>query len=303
MNVWLLIDDKKNGPHHDFEIRSMINNKELRPEVMAWHEGMEKWKPLDEIPLFQDSFDSELNENEGDDDIHQANEKFKIVDRSNVKAYLEQLTLEENQNGPKRTYTAEGELVLTLQDGELGVYLWRRIFARVADLILLICLTFIYILLFKRQDPTIILETERGMLLWMLLIVTYDTFMLHIAGTTIGKAILGIRIESLTGQNLSLLQSFIRGLVVTVSIVAAGHPIVLIIIITLCIVFAKLRQRLPWDIYATSASRALKFSVGRAIATVLMIISLLIMVGMFTPKHIAEQQEKRANELLEQLGK
>ncbi|MFT3990390.1 MAG: RDD family protein [Luteolibacter sp.] len=57
MEIWIIRDGEKTGPFHDFEIRRKIGLGELTAETPAWHEGMEEWKRLGEISLFQSEFE------------------------------------------------------------------------------------------------------------------------------------------------------------------------------------------------------------------------------------------------------
>ncbi len=56
MDLWIIIDGEKSGPIHDFEVRRRILSGEFTAETPAWHEGMDTWKPLGEINLFQGEF-------------------------------------------------------------------------------------------------------------------------------------------------------------------------------------------------------------------------------------------------------
>jgi hypothetical protein len=57
MDIWIIQDGEKTGPHHDFEIRRKIETGELPPTTPAWHEGLDSWKPLGEIDLFSREFE------------------------------------------------------------------------------------------------------------------------------------------------------------------------------------------------------------------------------------------------------
>ena len=110
MNIWLLKDNKK-GPHHDFEY-GPVTNKEIEPETLVWHEGMEKWEPIGSLPLFEDSFHGKEEESGQEDepaDTEVVPERVPEVNSGNVKAYLEDLAQKEEREPhvPARKYTAE----------------------------------------------------------------------------------------------------------------------------------------------------------------------------------------------------
>ncbi|MFT4177184.1 MAG: RDD family protein [Luteolibacter sp.] len=64
MEVWIIRDGEKAGPFQDFEIRRKIGQGELDGQTPAWHEGMEEWKRLEEIPLFRSEFETGTSEPE-----------------------------------------------------------------------------------------------------------------------------------------------------------------------------------------------------------------------------------------------
>lgn len=309
MNIWLLTDGKKNGPHHDFEVRSMINNKDLEPEVMAWHEGMGEWKMLGEMPLFEDQFQEEDVESEGLEEPKETPSTGELLSSpqpqqaENIKTHLESLHAQQNPTSHKRSFTAEGEPVESLYDGELGIFLWRRFFARALDVFLLFSTILLVIILFKQQNPFYFLHTQQGQITTVLLWGLYDTLFIYAFGTTIGKAILGVRIESYTGSNLGLMKSIIRAAVVTLVLTSSSAPILGILMLVMCIFFAKLRKRLPWDLYASSAARALPLTRMRIISVIIVFFVVNILFGALTPKSVQEDILNMQNEMFSKLKK
>jgi hypothetical protein len=57
MEIWIIRDGEKTGPFHDFEIRRKIETGELPGDTHAWHEGQDAWKPLSEIEIFTREFE------------------------------------------------------------------------------------------------------------------------------------------------------------------------------------------------------------------------------------------------------
>ena len=56
MDIWIIRNGEKAGPIHDYEARRKIEAGELTRDIPAWHEGLDAWRPLGEIPLFKDEF-------------------------------------------------------------------------------------------------------------------------------------------------------------------------------------------------------------------------------------------------------
>lgn len=56
MDIWIIQNGEKAGPIHDYEVRRRIDVRELSRDTMAWHEGLDGWRPLCEIALFKDEF-------------------------------------------------------------------------------------------------------------------------------------------------------------------------------------------------------------------------------------------------------
>lgn len=56
MDFWLILDGEKTGPFPDYEIRSRIARGELAADTPAWHQGLDRWRPLGEIALFAGDF-------------------------------------------------------------------------------------------------------------------------------------------------------------------------------------------------------------------------------------------------------
>jgi uncharacterized RDD family membrane protein YckC len=57
MDIWIIQDGVKQGPIHDFEVRRRIESGELTADTPSWHEGLDGWRPLVEIPLFTREFE------------------------------------------------------------------------------------------------------------------------------------------------------------------------------------------------------------------------------------------------------
>jgi len=60
MEIWIILDGEKAGPFQDYEIRRKISLRDFTADTPGWHEGLEKWLPLAEIPIFKDEFTKPL---------------------------------------------------------------------------------------------------------------------------------------------------------------------------------------------------------------------------------------------------
>ncbi len=292
MNIWILKNGQKDGPHHDFEIRSMINNDDVTPDVAAWHEGMEKWLPLGEIPLFMDSFKKEEEPLE-DDEISDT------FSSEVIPATVEAPSVEATSNTGPRRHTPEGEYIPSLRDGQRGVFLWRRFFARFIDFYILSA-TLCLLAIFNGQNPFDINSTINNQLFIILFIFLYDLILSHVFGSTIGKALLGLRVESaFDGQNIGLTRGILRSLAVSFIIPLGANVILGPIFLVFCIFFAKKRFMLPWDTYGASAVRGLPLTTARIIGAVMIFICITLMVQFFTPPQLLEELQQQLQQRME----
>ena len=159
-------------------------------------------------------------------------------------------------------------------------------FARILDIALLGHSYLTSIFAHREFAPFI---TEQGNLVFVLSFVTlYETFCIHLFGSSVGKAILGIRIESRSGPNIGLFRAFLRGLVIASTYIFLFSPFFPILFI-LCLFFAKKRGILPWDVYGNSRARALPMTRTRVIGALLFVISLNFISSLVTPTQFYNQ--------------
>jgi uncharacterized RDD family membrane protein YckC len=52
MEIWIIRDGIKTGPFPDYEIRHRIESGAIDAGTMVWHEGLESWTPISEVPLY-----------------------------------------------------------------------------------------------------------------------------------------------------------------------------------------------------------------------------------------------------------
>ncbi|MDP3850680.1 MAG: RDD family protein [Luteolibacter sp.] len=176
MDIWIIQHGEKTGPLHDFEIRRKIEAGELPADTPAWHEGLTVWRPLVEIDLFSREFDRPIESHEkpgaifGDD-------------------------AQEEPDGPPPP--------------PVQPHLIRRFWARWFDLYLFAGVWWITMWAIGRDigetlnNPWIILFQY---IPWFIL----ESVLLHRAGTTPGKWLLGLRVVNDDGSLLSLNEAIRR---------------------------------------------------------------------------------------------
>ena len=207
MDVWIIENGEKTGPLHDFEIRRKIEASELVSTTLAWHEGLESWKPLAEIALFSREFDL----------LKERNEK-----RS-----------EPSETPRRATQSSDPHLV-------------RRFWARWFDLYLFAGFWWLVMWITGRDigathaNPWILLFLYVP---WFVI----ETILLHRFGTTPGKWLLGIRIVNDDGRLLSLRAATRRSARVMFLGVGFGMGILSIICQVLALVITRRQGRPLWD--------------------------------------------------------
>lgn len=52
MDIWIIRGGVKTGPFPDYEVRHRIEDGEIDGETRIWHEGLEAWTPVADVPLY-----------------------------------------------------------------------------------------------------------------------------------------------------------------------------------------------------------------------------------------------------------
>ena len=55
MQLFIAIDGEKRGPHSIFAVIEMLRDGQVKPDSLGWHQGAETWVPLEEIPALQET--------------------------------------------------------------------------------------------------------------------------------------------------------------------------------------------------------------------------------------------------------
>jgi uncharacterized RDD family membrane protein YckC len=61
MEIWVIQDGEKRGPMPDYEVRRRIASGEFDAKTPAWHGGMDGWKTLGEMSIFEREFQLPFN--------------------------------------------------------------------------------------------------------------------------------------------------------------------------------------------------------------------------------------------------
>jgi len=168
MDLWIIQNGEKIGPIHDFDVRKMIEHGELPATTPAWHDGLPAWKPLIEIDLFAREFDRPIE----------------VRDTPGPSSAA-------GPDRPEPPPLAASPFVL------------RRFWARWLDLYLYAGIWWILMWSCGRDIEATLFNPWLMLFLYVPWFVV-ETLLLHHAGTTPGKWLLGIRVVNNDGSLLSL---------------------------------------------------------------------------------------------------
>lgn len=172
MDIWIIRDGEKIGPIHDFEIRRKIESGEIDADTSAWHDGLDGWKKLPEIPIFS--------------------REFEKLEEKNTPSIEENDTEKPTAASPASPPPVPG----------VAAY-GRRFWARWMDLTLYAGLWWIG-LWASRQNVEAAMTS-----LWIILLLYIPWFiieamLIHYTGTTPGKWLMGLRVLNHDGSRLDL---------------------------------------------------------------------------------------------------
>lgn len=218
MDIWLIQNGEKTGPLPDYEVRRRISAGRLQRDTHAWHEGLDAWRPLAEVPLFRDEFDPPTS--------------------------LRPPPLPTTP--PPVPRPAGGPVASpTLAPGRP---LWlRRFFARWFDLYLFATCWW-FAMWWLGRDLGELLLNPVAMITMYLPWVAVEAWLIQRFGCTPGKWLLGLRVLNSDGSRLDLSAAIRRSLVVLAVGVGFGWGIVAVLCQALSL-FAATRLGKPlWDV-------------------------------------------------------
>ena len=196
----------------------------------------------------------------------------------NARYYLDELT-KPSETGPKWQPHTVPEF-----HHEVPFHPWKRYFARTMDLLILDLSLYFLLVVILRVRPlnsfvyTMLGFTIVGFLLW----IPIEAVLLHFWGTTPGKWIFGIRMESANGRNLSISEAMNRGGSVLLSGYGLTIPILIYWRFYKTYKHYKDQGILPWDQdYDVEVSFDESYNTpGKAMA-IIAIVAALILNGLF----------------------
>ncbi|MFM2297420.1 MAG: hypothetical protein RL117_1127 [Verrucomicrobiota bacterium] len=198
MKVWIIIDGEKAGP---FEISHVVREIEaghFTPEMHGWMEGMREWQPLASMPSFAEV----------------------CAEKKELEEHLEPLENDpflEKQNPPP---------LPPEMDPAVRSPLLRRFFARWFDLFLWSSLYLCAMQLSGAPLKQMMMNfwfNYLMMIVWLLI----EASMIHVWGTTPGKALLGVRVITIHGDRLSVGASLLRAVRVYLMGMGMSHPVLM----------------------------------------------------------------------------
>ena len=285
------------GPFSVFRVRDMLEKNDLLPVDIGWHEGMDEWLPLENIPALNSLLPKKeqpeggiLESGEGDKDDF-------LPDR-----FYEPEPVEKPESKPVVTAIPRAEAMLInqtiLRAKQLNARAWQRFFARFIDLtifsLIAWCLGAASGLLEHGEvwNPRFI-----ALLLPPFLWIPFEAIFLAVWGATPGKALLGLHVVNADGEKLSFRQAFLRSF--DVWFVGCGMELPILNILLKVMSLFRYRQlgETSWD--AALGSKVIHrpvTSIGITLAVLLMVSSFFVRVYVFfnapLPSHLPPEDRK-----------
>ena len=254
MDYYLSIDSQKEGPISQLRVGDWIESGKVTAETLGWHRDMAEWKPLGQIPSLEIFFEK-------------------------VKAPAEPPPIPE---GVMKTTPAAPTVVVEsagFEGGENRPFV--RFFARIFDYTMVAVIVFLfsdiefpqpapgetftdlfarYMEQMQQPEAVVLARTQLiALIVWQLL----EGILIHMIGTTPGKALFGIRVTKEDGANLSIKTSIGRSFYVYV--LGAGFYQFPFILIGGIFSFFRLKGsgKCLWDQHLQCKVMTKSLSVGR----------------------------------------
>jgi len=206
MDVYVMKDGKRLGPWQPFRLVEMLEDGELTPRDLIWHEGMDEWLPMEEA------------------------ESMRTVLRRQPPAVSETDTAGEPPEpaspGPPPLPRTDEAPVLTLQVlASRKAAAWRRFFAKQIDLTLLMLAIVGIATAAGWTDLWAIHRAPLAILFAPgIALILLDSLLLPLTGWTPGRLILGQRVLAEDGGRLSFKQALRRSVLLWAGGLGFGLP-------------------------------------------------------------------------------
>lgn len=212
MEVWIIQDGEKSGPFQEFDVRQKIADGEWTAETSAWHEGLDGWKKLPDIPIFRREFE-------------------KPAPRTDIPVDAPDAL---SKGVPQPPPIPQPQVYL------------RRFWARWLDMMLYSGIWWLCMWA-AGQDIEAAWMNPWVMFTHYIPWFIIEALLVHYTGTTLGKWLLGMRVSNLDGSRLDLGASTWRALRVMFTGVGFGWGILAIFCQTLSLFTARRLETPLWD--------------------------------------------------------
>jgi uncharacterized RDD family membrane protein YckC len=229
MHLYLAKNKVKSGPFTQLQVKEKLAAGEFDAGDLGWHEGLDRWKPLLEIPVAAEII-TEL-----------------VAERS------------AEAKSPSGAVTRPASVASV--DEELGCKQVRpfvRFFARFLDLFIFSAIAWIAVGGYEIPDPPkteaevepFLAAAQRIMLVEAAILFAWnfvDAWLLSAFGTTLGKNLLRIEVRNQDGSRLRYGPALLRSFHVWLSGYACGVPLFRELIKIICFIRLVKDGITPWD--------------------------------------------------------
>lgn len=276
MEVWIIQDGEKTGPFHDFEIRRRIEAGELPATTPAWHDGLDAWRPLEEIQIFKSEFDKPFLNSEPPE------------------TQLEPEFEPEPLTGPEPKSTLPPPI-----ESKAPV---RRFWARWLDLYLYSAFWWLMMWAAGRDIGSVFQNV------WIILLqfvpwFVFEAWLIHRFGTTPGKWLLGLKVTNDDGSPLALGESTRRAMRVLFIGVGFGWGVLALVCQAMSFFTMRRVGRPLWDHAGGHRVSAAPLHPLRIVVFVFVFFASLQLQGLVVGPYATEQFQKQFPDLKERLEK
>lgn len=237
MEIWLIENGERTGPHIDFEVRSRIHAGDLDQDCKVWYLDLDAWTTLGESQLFGKEF--------------AADEELEQVTAENVAAYTARLERELGEQIEIAKKDSQSP-----QEGDGGesappqlpaqLHLWRRFAARWFDF-LLYSLLMTAVLVWSGSNlvelGTNTLFAFISILPWFFL----ESLSTSLWGTTPGKWLAGLKVRDAEGAKLSAGSAILRTMRVIILGMGFGQGLLVLVCHSIAAWLGFRRNIVLWD--------------------------------------------------------
>lgn len=208
MDFYLSIKGKKQGPFSIFKVSELIEDEDASGDTLAWHAGMNGWKPLKEVPALENLFEH-VKPKEEEETPERESIKIPPLPKGNPNA------------GGAAAATIDAAPAMVATNVRPFVRFWARMFDYTLVTVIVFWISDIeipqpidgepvsdffarYVAEMQKPEALVLFRTQFfAMIGWHFL----EGILLHVFGTTPGKALFGIRVRQLDGTRLQPLKS------------------------------------------------------------------------------------------------